>query len=365
MRITVLSLRGPTNKNVKGGAREYIKQLVVPWVEAGHHVKLICGQEKEFNLPNHENVEGIEVIRVGKTGTLVFSIWKKFINECKSNTDLVIENMVSFPLLTPIFTRKMKRSTIIHHLTGKEYFKTHNVLIALIGYFLEKVILRLVYKKTKVITVSDLTKNNLVENGIPENNIEIIEPGIDTSFFVKSEKSESPLIVYVGRYDGENGVKKVNELILAFNKVFKKHPNSKLIIAGPNKGVEELKKIDKTSAVEFIGFINEEKKRELLQRAWVFASPSLKEGFGITFVEANACGTPVVGYEIKGLKTVADGAGFFVESQNVNQLSEKIIDILADPKLREQMENNAVANAERFSWKIFKSKSCRYLNNMI
>ncbi|MFD2611097.1 glycosyltransferase family 4 protein [Paenibacillus gansuensis] len=358
MNITILSLRGPTNFPHKGGAREYIKYLAAPWQKEGHKITLVCGIEKKYGLPGHEFVDGIEVIRIGKSGTPILAIWKYYWKHLRKSTDLLIENMVSFPMLSPMLAPGKNNTTIVHHLTGKAYWTTQSLPKAIIGTFMERVVLPVVYRRTKMVAVSELTRGELVHNGLREDRVEIIEPGVDNSYFCPDPSvAKEPLIFYIGRM---GGVKKVDHLISAFKQLSPSYPELRLVVAGPGE-TEELKKLAGDAPVEFAGFLSEEQKRDLYRRAMVFASPSLREGFGITYVEANACGTPVVGYKIDGLATVADGAGIFVDSGDVDALADAMESIVADSGLRRRMEEAALASAARFSWKVSSRKGLAYV----
>ncbi|MBI6004192.1 glycosyltransferase family 4 protein [Clostridium perfringens] len=350
MNITILSLRGPSQKGVRGGAREYIEEIAKGLIKKGHSVKLVCGVEPKQNLYESEIIDGLEVIRVGKSKWSVSSIIKYYKKNLERNTEILIENMVSFPMYTNMFTKK-KHYTIVHHLTGKEYFKTQKLPIAILGYFMEKITLRFLYKKSKFIAVSNHTKDTLLENGIKSDNISIISPGIRDDFFKPGEKSLNPEIFYVGRYSAFGGNKKVDDLIEAFKNVENNEKKSKLIIAGKGDGIDILKNKARGYNVEFLGLISDEEKRERMQKAWIFASPSLAEGFGITWIEANACGTPVVGYKIDGLDTVNDKNSIMVDKNNKEELSKAMLRIIEDENLRINMNNNSIINARKFTWK--------------
>jgi glycosyltransferase involved in cell wall biosynthesis len=104
--------------------------------------------------------------------------------------------------------------------------------------------------------------------------------------------------------------------------------------------------------VEFRGHVSPEEKVKLLCRAAVVANPSPKEGWGLTVVEANACGVPVVASRSPGLVDSIRGGetGFFVEHGNVEQLAQKVVEVLVNKKLRERLSQGAVRWASRFSW---------------
>jgi glycosyltransferase involved in cell wall biosynthesis len=105
-------------------------------------------------------------------------------------------------------------------------------------------------------------------------------------------------------------------------------------------------------AVEFRGHVSQDEKVRLLSQAAVTANPSPKEGWGLTVVEANACGVPVVASRSPGLvDSVRDGlTGFLVEHGSVEQLAGRLVEILVDRDLRERLSAGAVEWAGRFSW---------------
>ncbi|MFR8869027.1 MAG: glycosyltransferase family 4 protein [Paraclostridium sordellii] len=364
MNITILSLRGPTTIcDIRGGAREYIQEICKPWVKQGHKVNIVCGPEPKFNLYESENIDGINVIRVGKCKWAIIDIIKYYKKNLEKNTDVLIENMVSFPMYISLLTRDKKFYTIVHHLTDMNYFKTHKLPIAILGYFMEKITLRIFYRRKKFIAVSEYTKKNLELNGINGDDIDIINPGIREEFFEPGDKSEIPLLFYVGRYSGLGGNKKVDHLIDAFRIVQKEFKNAELIIAGKGDNIHILEEKAKNLNVKFIGMIDDEKKKRYMQKAWIFSSPSLAEGFGITWIEANACGTPVVGYKINGLNTVTEETSIMVEKENINELSLAMKRILSNHKLRKCMGEKGVENSKKYGWKKSSMKFMHIIKN--
>jgi len=90
----------------------------------------------------------------------------------------------------------------------------------------------------------------------------------------------------------------------------------------------------------------------ILQTAWVVVNTSLKEGWGITNIEANACGVPVVASNSPGLRdSVVDGkTGFLVEHNDIKALDNRVIQTLQDKTLRESLSQNATKWASQFTW---------------
>lgn len=183
-------------------------------------------------------------------------------------------------------------------------------------------------------------------------NIMVIHNGNHNYPSIKIEKSKTSLIVYVGRI---RSYKQLDHLIRAFKIVRNKIEDSKLIIAG--KGDKSILKdiaidLGLESSVMFYDNISENKKMELLSKAWVFVIPSMKEGWGITVIEANSCGTPIIGYNVEGLKDSIKNneTGLLVRSGNIEELATSIIRIIENKDFREQLNKNVIKWSERFDW---------------
>ena len=104
--------------------------------------------------------------------------------------------------------------------------------------------------------------------------------------------------------------------------------------------------------VKFLGFLSEEEKARAMSRATVTATMAQKEGWGITVIESNAAGTPVVGSNVQGLRdSIVDGrTGLLVEPGSSSDLAQKIISLLKDKERLQKMEAEAKAWAATFTW---------------
>jgi len=167
------------------------------------------------------------------------------------------------------------------------------------------------------------------------------------------EKSQTPLLVYIGR------IKKYKQIELVIDvlpKLKEKYPEIELHIGGSGDNLEELKKHaqDKgvANSVKFVGFLSEEEKAKLLGRAWVFVTMAMKEGWGITVIEANAMNTPVVGSDVPGLRdSIQNGkTGYLVKIGNELELVSRISELIDDKEKREEFSSNAKEWSLKFSW---------------
>jgi len=105
-------------------------------------------------------------------------------------------------------------------------------------------------------------------------------------------------------------------------------------------------------AVRFLGFVPEEEKRRLLRRAWAVVFPSPKEGWGISNVEAAACGTPALASDSPGLReSVRHGVtGYLVPHGDAAALAERMLAVAGEPGLVVRLGRAARAFAEGLSW---------------
>ena len=155
------------------------------------------------------------------------------------------------------------------------------------------------------------------------------------------------MILYCGALD--LGRKRVDQLLEAFREVRNRLADARLVIAGSGPDAMALRSQAADLDVEFRGFVSDAEKLALLDETWVFCSPSESEGFGITWVEANARGVPVVAYEL-GLDTVTPACSAMVDVGDVPGLARALTSILTDETRRREMSGAARDNARRFSW---------------
>lgn len=354
--VAIFSFKGPATNNDTGGIEVYELELANILEEMGYKVEIFCGKDKgEQSLSEELITENILIRRFkGLFGFLPFSLIPMhfyFFFKYNKNIDFVIENQSVVPMFTPIY-RKSKL-TIIHHITGKDYFRKQGKFKGAIGYYLEKIFLPKVYKKQSILTVSDHTKNQLIDLGFRNANIEVIPPIVNVKPSKLKFNLRRNIISYVGRYTGVQGNKKIDHVIDILPEIINKVPDAKLIIAGSMKKQNELeKKVNELSLndkVSFLGFISDEKKSDILAMSKVFVSPSYQEGFGITYIESNINGTPVVGYEIPHLTTVTNKSGIMVKRDDKKSLIDAITKLLIDSEYWETLSKGAYENAYKFS----------------
>jgi len=362
MDILVLNWRDIKNPEA-GGAEVHLHEILRRIAMTHHEVVFVSSKFK--NCKDYEVVDGLKVIRIGNKFFFNFSaFWYYMTKLRKEHFDIVIDGVSKIPLYTPLYIKK-PLVAIIHHIHGKTLFKELPFLMGAYVYFSEKLI-PFFYKHIPFITVSESTKKELIRMGIPKKNIKVIYNAFDHELHKLGKKSEMPLVAYVGRI---KKYKQLDLLIKAFRLVKKRLPKAELIVAGKGNCHKELKGLaDKLGMnLELHGEITDEEKVRILQSSWVFVTPSMKEGWGITVIEANACGTPAIAFNVPGLRDSIknERTGLLVEYDNIKSLSEAIIDILENEHLRKKLSKNAFDYSKQFTWNESTLQVLRLLEGMM
>ena len=184
------------------------------------------------------------------------------------------------------------------------------------------------------VAVSDNTRraNPFIRHTIPH--------GVDTRVFrpEPQEKTSAPSIVFVGTHEGR---KRGSFLIDIFERVVRPaHPDAALMFVGP-QGPD-------VPGIRYYTGIGDATLASLYRRAWVYASPSTYEGFGLPYLEAMACGTAVLATPNAGSREVVGGHsnGRLVDDAG---FGAALLDVLNDPSRRRASEAAGLLRVREFS----------------
>jgi glycosyltransferase involved in cell wall biosynthesis len=332
-----------------GGAEVFTHENAKRWVRAGHEVTLFTS---EFpNCGREEFVDGVRIVRAGgKYGVYwkARKYYKKYFS--KDEYDVVIDEINTRPFLTPKFVNGGEKIVALIHQLAREYwFYETPFPISYIGcYFLEKRWLRN-YVDIPTVTVSESTMKELADLGFEK--IFVVPEGLNFKPLNRvPEKEDYPVLAYVGRL---KRAKRPDHVVNAFKIVKKKAPEAELWIIGNGYFRKDLEKIA-TNGMKFFSGPSDRERKELVKRAWVLVNPSVREGFGLNVVEANALGTPCIAYDVAGLRdSVKDGeTGLLAKAGAVEDLAEKIVMVLDDDALRKRLCKKALEYSRKFDWNI-------------
>ncbi len=241
----------------------------------------------------------------------------------------------------------------------------------------KKIIQKSFSRANKVITVSHFAKEKLVEIGIPENKIVVIPNGVDPVKFnprldsspirKKHNLENKKVILTVARLGEHKGHANV---IRALPQVLEKVSEAIYLVVGPGEEESRLnglvKKLGLNDRVIFTGEVEEEELPLYYAACDVFIMPSDIEGFGIVFLEANACGKPVIGGKVGGITdAIIDGAtGLLVDPFDINQIANALIKLLTKPGLAQKLGEKGRERIEKeLNWKRMAQRIRKIIRN--
>jgi glycosyltransferase involved in cell wall biosynthesis len=336
-----------------GGAEVHYHEIFRRLVAKGHTVVLLTTRFP--GSASRDVQDGIVIYRWGNT--FLFNWQTPFLIPFllrKHRIDCIIDDVNKIPFFTPKFFPRMPAGVFFHHLFGTTIFEVTARPMARYILFLENRIAG-AYRDTPCCTVSKSTFAELLARGFSPGNITIIENSVDIERLMRDRggKKEENLLLYVGRLKRYKNLDIVMEAMARLNG---ENRRLRFVICGAGDDEAHLRECAQKNGVErqvlFVGHSSEEEKIDLYRRATLLVNPSIKEGWGITNIEANAAGTAVVANDAPGLTdSVRHGiTGLLYKFNDVDDLAACIRTLIDDIGLRRTMEEEGRKWALRFSW---------------
>ena len=359
LKILVFNWRCWLNPEM-GGAEVFTREILRRWAEAGHKVTLFTSS---LDGRGNEVVDGVDIIRDGGMYSVYWKA-KEYYNKffSKQDYDIVIDEINTRPFLTPKFVKKGEKIVALIHQLAREYwFYETPFLIGVLGYhFFEERWLRN-YRKIPTVTVSESTRKDLA--GLGFEMVFVVGEGLNFEPLKKlGEKASSPVIVFAGRL---KKAKRPDNAIEAFRIVRERIPKAELWIIGNGYLKDKLMRVA-PDGVSFLSSASNEERRKLIKKAWVLVNPSVREGFGLNVIEANALGVPGIAYDVPGLRdSIIDGkTGLLVKSGDTEALAEAVTQVLTDDVLRARLSEEALTYSKSFSWDIVADEFMRIIETI-
>ncbi|MGH7204390.1 MAG: glycosyltransferase, partial [Candidatus Levyibacteriota bacterium] len=350
MRILIFNWRD-TKHIYAGGAEVYIHELAKRWVKNGNKVTVFSGNDNKNS--DYEVVDGVEVFRRGGTYTIYIFAFLYYLRKFRGKYDVIIDCENGIPFFTPLYAKEQV-ILLVHHVHQEIFRNFLRFPLSTIAELLEGKMMPLVYQNKNVVTVSASSQKDVFKLGFTNaGNIEIIPNGVAPGLFVDYPKTDNPSFVYLGRL---KEYKNIDVAIKAFSKVLRIHKKATLAIVGIGESFPLLDdlvtELNIRHAVKFYGRVSEAEKARLLAKSWAAIQPSQIEGWGITVIEANAAGTPVIASKVSGLQdSVIDGqTGLLVQAGNVTQFANAMMKMAEDDDVRVALSQAAQLWAKNFDW---------------
>ena len=344
MNILIYNWRDIKNPDA-GGAEVFTHENAKRWVEKGHNITWFTSKFPGCN--KEEFIDGIRIIRDGGKYTVYLKAkeyYKKYFS--KQGFDIVIDEINTVPFFTPEFVNNGEKVIVLIHQLAREFwfYETKFPINYSGRYFFEDRWLKK-YTGIPTITVSESTKKDLIDLGFRK--IFIVPEGINFKPLEKiGEKEIDPTLIFVGRL---KKAKLPHHAIKAFKIIKEKVINAKLWVVGEGYYRNELEKID-CEGVEFFGRVSSNKKLELMSRAWAILVPGIREGWGLIVTEANAMGTPAIGYNVHGLRDSIQFSQNGILVSGSEEMAKEAINLISNKELREKISIGALNSSRIFSW---------------
>ena len=342
MKILYVTHRDITNPR-SGGAEIYAQIFLEYFSSQGHSIDIVTsrfgGQTK------YQKIGNINIFRfkgyIGPHLALPFiALSKKY--------DIIISDLghvVPWPILI------LKKSVLINIF----YHLHKRTLSGQVGKFTRKFLTiteefySTLYRNSFFVTISTTSMNDLLELGINKDRIKLIKPGVNLKFFIPGKKSETPQLVY---FSGLREYKRPYFAVDVLKTLLSKYCELNLVITGEGPSLPKIKNLVKERNLEgnvkFMGKIQRDQLSKLISESHVNLQFSIAEGFGITAIEASACGTPTVSFKTTGVvDAIEEGEnGFLVNDGDLNEFIKKVDIILQD---YEKWPEKCIKVAKKFS----------------
>ena len=342
-----------------GGAEIHLFEIFSRLAARGHRVRLVCSGwdargGRARSAPRAE-VQGIEVHRVGGRHSFALrgrgAVRRALAAE---RPDLVVEDINKLPLYLAGLTDR-PFCVIVPHLFGTSAFEEAPWPMAATVWLAERPLAR-AYRRAGFHAISESTRDDLVARGVRPERIRVIHPGVDSAHYAPdpaAARAPSPRFLYVGRLKRYKGV---NVAVRALALARRTRPELRLDIAGTGDYAAALRQqvadLGQEEAVRFHGFVSEAEKLHLLRTTWANVFPSPKEGWGITIIEAAACGTPSLASDSPGLRDSVrhERTGYLVPHGDAAALASRMLELAAEPAQVERLGAAARLHATGLTW---------------
>jgi len=360
MRFLILNWRDWTHPRA-GGAEKDVREFSRRAIADGHEVDLFCGGYSGSE-PLVE-LEGCRIRRFGNSLTVYGAVVPEITKGVRQGRwDVIIDDVNGFPWFTPVYLSRPV-VTIFHHPVGRTFFQELPFPLSLAGWGVERLV-PFLYRATVITVRSNRIGDYLVTHGADPRRIRVVPSGVDHSRFRPSAaKSPTPKLLFVGPVKPY----KHPEIALAvLARVLGQFPDAELVVLGRSTHDVERSVLRTATAlgltqhVNVRGFVSDAEKTRIMSESWLLLVPSEREGWSLAAIEANACGTPVVAFDVGGMvDSVSVGrSGLLIPWGNITEFAQAVIRLVSDKDLRTQLSASSIEWARQFSWE-------RYYTDML
>jgi glycosyltransferase involved in cell wall biosynthesis len=331
-----------------GGSELHAANVARLWAEAG--LDVVMRTSRATGLPDDIQRDGYCVRR--RAGRYAVFARHAATGMVRARPDGMVEIWNGMPFFSPLWAR-CPGIVFLHHVHGEMWdMALPRSMLAGLGKAIECKIAPPLYRRTRILTLSPSSRTEIIRRlRLPADNITVAPPGVDHRFRPGGRRSPLPLVAAVGRLVP---VKRFHLLIDVLADLRARHPNLQAVIAGEGHQRDSLTAhINRRRAGSWLrlpGRLDDDQLVSLYRRAWVVASTSAREGWGMTLTEAGACRTPAVATAIAGhVDAVSNGVSGLL-AHDRSGLTAALDAVLSNRRLRQHLAKGAAAKAATLKW---------------
>ncbi|MEV2242499.1 glycosyltransferase family 4 protein [Micromonospora sp. NPDC049891] len=357
--VLFLNWRDTTNPE-GGGSEVYIERIAAELVTFGHQVTLLCAAHDNAG-PAGTTDSGVRVLRRGSRMTVYLRAaliclagrfgWGALSRRGLGRPDLIVDVCNGVPFFAPLYAGRPVIS-LVHHVHREQWPVVFGPWMCRLGWWIESWLAVRLYRRCRYVTVSEASRAELATLGVDAAQIDVVPNGTPPVTGPSLPRTPHPSLLVLGRLVPH---KRVEIALRTVAELAEELPELELVVAGQGWWEEPLRErcaaLGITDRVRFTGFVSEEEKHALLSSAWLALTPSLKEGWGLTIVEAAARSTPTVAFRYAGgvAEAMVDTeTGLLVDDEQ--EFTAVVRELLADDVRRKAMGEAALAHAARYTW---------------
>jgi glycosyltransferase involved in cell wall biosynthesis len=305
--------------------------------------------------------EGIQIVRGGGKGSSVFKA-KEWYRQ-QRRFDLVIDKHHGLPWYAPWWCGT-NFVAYIHEVLGPIWNSFYPWPLSAVGQAQERWT-HWFYRDVPFWTPSDSTKQVLQQHGVK--NVRVFPNGTDATPLPELELKplNAPLRLVVVCRLAPN--KRVGHAIQAVNLLHQRGMRVELTIVGTGEEEKALKQmvseLSLAEHVKFTGLLDEQRKNDCLRQAHFLIHTSVREGWGLNVIEANAMGTPAIVYPVGGLvdSTLHNETGLVTQAETPESVANSIVALVQTPAQYELLRQNAWSRSKKLTWSAVLPPTCAWL----
>lgn len=271
--------------------------------------------------------------------------------------DIVVEDLNKIPLATPLWVRE-PLVLLVHHLFGASAFAAASPVIAATTMLLERTLLPL-YAPYPTVAVSQSSATEVQHYTRRDDAVQVIHNGIEIQSSLHDmphlvvDDGSAPMFLYLGRLQR---YKRVDLPIRALARLAQDHVSARLVVAGRGPEERNLRALAESlgvaDRVDFRGFVSEAEKTDLLERARANVITSVKEGWGMSILDAGLLGTTTIASDSPGLCDAVrrNVTGVLVPHGDIDALTVAMRRMALEPLYAAELGAAAHTHARTFTW---------------